>query len=199
MFPPARAATFQLLGRGNGVGTCALPLRRKPLPSIHCHLAHFPQRRPGRVLMAGATVPALVLVVAACGSTTTASPAAAGSASPGSASAYFTCLREHGVTGFGGGPGSSSTSAADSSTLNSARQACAPLRPSGGFGGFGGSGAFSAAFQKFESCLSAHGVTLPSPSAGGFRSLFSALQSGSQADQAAFSACKSDLPFNPGG
>ena len=60
-------------------------------------------------------------------------------------------------------------------------------------------GGFGAAFQKFESCLTAHGVTLPSPSAsgGGFRSLFSELQS-NPADQAAFNACKSDLPFTPG-
>jgi len=42
-------------------------------------------------------------------------------------------------------------------------------------------------------------VTLPSPSAsgGGFRSLFGELQS-NPADQAAFNACKSDLPFTPG-
>jgi hypothetical protein len=70
------------------------------------------------------------------------------------------------------------------------------LRPAGGFGGLGG---FSAAFSKFESCLAAHGVTLPSPSAsgGGFRNLFGELQS-NPADQAAFNACKSDLPFTPG-
>jgi hypothetical protein len=72
-----------------------------------------------------------------------------------------------------------------------------PLRPADGFGG--GSGRFSAAFSKFEGCLAAHGVTLPSPSAsgGGFRSLFGELQS-SPAGQAAFNACKSDLPFTPG-
>jgi hypothetical protein len=165
------------------------------LPGIHCHLGCLQKRRPGRILMAGAVVPALALTVTACGSSATASPTAAGSASPGSGSAYFNCLREHGVTGFGGGSGSSTPS----SNINSARQACASLRPSGGFGGFGGSGTFSAAFQKFESCLSAHGVTLPSSSDGGFRSLFGELQSGSAADQAAFNACKSDLPFHPGG
>jgi hypothetical protein len=43
------------------------------------------------------------------------------------------------------------------------------------------------------------GLTLPSPSAsgGGFRDLFTELQS-NPADQAAFNACKSDLPFTPG-
>ena len=43
-------------------------------------------------------------------------------------------------------------------------------------------------------------MTLPSPSAsgGGLRSLFGELQS-NPADQAAFNACKSDLPFAPGG
>ena len=42
-------------------------------------------------------------------------------------------------------------------------------------------------------------MTLPSPSAsgGGFRSLFGELQS-NPADQAAFNACQSDLPFTPG-
>ena len=150
--------------------------------------------------MAGAAVPALLLAVAACGAAASASPSAAsspspGSASPGSASAYFNCLREHGVTG-GYGTRTSSGSNSSSSTINSARKACASLRPSGGFGGSGG---FSAAFGKFESCLSAHGVTLPSPSAsgGGFRDLFSELQS-NPADKAAFNACKSDLPFTPG-
>jgi len=121
----------------------------------------------------------------------------------GGASAYFNCLREHGVTGFGRGTSSGSTSGGStpsSSTINNARQACASLRPSGGFGGSGSAGGFSAAFAKFESCLSAHGVALPSPSAsgGGFRDLFSELQS-TPAGQAALNACKSDLPFTPGG
>src|SRR5271170_7720622 len=156
-------------------------------------------------MVAGVAVPALMLAVAACGGSASASPARAtapspgGSSDPGGASAYFNCLRQHGVTGTGRGSSSgssSSSSAPSSSTINNARQACASLRPAGGFGGSGG---FSAAFSKFESCLSAHGVTLPSPSAsgGGFRSLFSGLQSTS-AGQAALNACKSDLPFTPG-
>ncbi len=178
------------------------------MPSIHRYLGGLLKSRPGRILVAGATVPALLLAVAACGAAASASPSAAGSpspgsvsrgsASPGSASAYFNCLREHGVTG-GYGASTSSGSNPSSSTINSARKACASLRPSGGFGGSGRSGGFSAAFAKFEGCLSAHGVTLPSPSAsgGGFRDLFSELQS-NPADKAAFSACKSDLPFTPG-
>lgn len=172
------------------------------MPSIHRYLGGLLQGRPGRILVAGAAVPALLLAVAACGAAA-ASPSAAsspspGSASPGSASTYFNCLRQHGVTG-GYGAGTSGGSNSSSSTINSARKACASLRPSGGFGGSGGSGGFSAAFGKFESCLSAHGVTLPSPSAsgGGFRGLFSELQS-NPADKAAFNACKSDLPFTPG-
>jgi hypothetical protein len=180
------------------------------LSSIHRYLGGLLKSRPGRTLAVGAAVPALLLAVAACGGAASASPAAgntpnsANSSGPGNssgsggASAYFNCLREHGVTGFGGG--SSSGSTPSSSTIASARKACAALRPAGGFGGFGGSSGFSAAFQKFESCLSAHGVTLPSPSAsgGGFRSLFSQLQS-TPAGQAALNACKSDLPFTPGG
>ena len=170
------------------------------MPNIHRYLGGLLKSRPGRVLAVGAAVPALLLAVAACGGAASASPAASSSpdpghsSGPGGASAYFNCLREHGVTGFGGG--SSSGSASSSSTIASARKACAALRPAGGSGGSSG---FGAAFQKFESCLTAHGVTLPSPSAsgGGFRSLFSELQS-NPADQAAFNACKSDLPFTPG-
>jgi hypothetical protein len=175
------------------------------LPSIDRYLGGLVKGRPRQILAVGAAVPALVLAVAACGAAASASPAAGSSPDPGSssgsggASAYFNCLREHGVTGFGGGSSSngssSSGSTPSSTTINNAREACASLRPSG----FGGSGGFSADFQKFESCLSAHGVTLPSPSAsgGGFRNLFSELQS-NPADQAAFNACKSDLPFTPG-
>lgn len=155
-----------------------------------------------------------VLAVAGC-STASAPPSAGsspvaaaspdGTSGPGGASAYLNCLREHGATGFGRGSAntqSPETTPPSSSTIASARQACASLRPSGGFGGSGDSSGSSAAFAKFKSCLSAHGVTLPSPSAtagGGFRDLFSQLRS-NPTDQAAFSACKSDLPsFKPGG
>jgi hypothetical protein len=170
------------------------------LPSIHRCLGGLLKSRLGRTLAVTAAVPALLLAVAGCGGAASAAPAAGsspdpgGSPGPGSASAYFNCLREHGVTGFGAGSSSAST---PSSTIANARKACAALRPAGGFGGSSG---FGAAFGKFESCLSAHGVTLPSPSAsgGGFRSLFSQLQS-SPAGQAALNACKSDLPFTPGG
>ena len=175
------------------------------MPSINRYLGGLLKSRSRRIMVAGVAVPALLLAVAACGGSASASPARATAPSPGSSSdpgganAYFNCLRQHGVTGTGrgGSSGSSSSSSTpSSSTINNARQACASLRPSGGFGGSGG---FSAAFGKFESCLSAHGMTLPSPSAsgGGFRSLFSELQS-TPAGQAALNACKSDLPFTPG-
>jgi hypothetical protein len=178
-----------------------------PLPSIHRDLGRLRKSRLGQTLAVGAAIPVLLLAVAACGGAASAAPAAGSSPDPGNssgpggssgsggASAYFNCLRQHGVTGFGGG--SSSGSTPSSSTIANARQACAALRPAGGSGGSGG---FSAAFAKFESCLTAHGVTLPSPSAsgGGFRNLFSELQSTS-AGQAALNACKSDLPFTPGG
>lgn len=175
------------------------------MPSISRYVGSLLKSRSRRITVAGVALPALLLAVAACGGSASASPARATAPSPGSssdpggASAYFNCLRQHGVTGTGKGSSSgssSSSSTPSSSTINNARQACASLRPSGGFGGSGG---FSAAFTKFESCLSAHGVTLPSPSAsgGGFRSLFSQLQSTS-AGQAALNACKSDLPFTPG-
>jgi hypothetical protein len=178
------------------------------LASIHRDLGGLLKSRLGRTLAVGAAIPALLLAVAACGGAASAAPAAGSSPNPGSssgsgsssgASAYFNCLRQHGVTGFGGGSSSGSSSSGSSpssSTIANARQACASLRPAGGFGGSSG---FSAAFAKFESCLSAHGVTLPSPSTsgGGFRNLFSQLQS-TAAGQAALNACKSDLPFTPG-
>ena len=175
------------------------------MPSISRYVGSLLKSRSRRITVAGVALPALLLAVAACGGSASASPARATAPSPGSssdpggASAYFNCLRQHGVTGTGKGSSSgssSSSSTPSSSTINNARQACASLRPSGGFGGSGG---FSAAFGKFESCLSAHGVTLPSPSAsgGGVRSVFSELQSTS-AGQAALNACKSDLPFTPG-
>lgn len=188
-----------------------------PLASIHRSLGGLRKSRLGRTLAVGAAIPALLLAVAACGGAASAAPAAGSSPNPGSssgsgnssgsggASAYLNCLRQHGVTGFGGGSSSGGTSSGSgssggspsSSTIANARQACASLRPAGGFGGSSG---FSAAFAKFESCLSAHGVTLPSPSTsgGGFRNLFGELQS-TAAGQAALSACKSDLPFTPGG
>lgn len=170
------------------------------MPNIRLCLGGLLNSRRRRIMVAGVAVPTLLLAVAACGGAASAAPAAATRPSPGNspdptgANAYLNCLREHGVTGFGGG--SSSGSGSSSSAINKARQACASLRPSGGFGGSGG---FSAALSKFESCLSAHGVTLPSPSAsgGGFRGVFSELQS-TTAGQAALNACKSDLPFTPG-
>jgi hypothetical protein len=183
-----------------------------PLASIHRNLGGLLKSRLGRTLAVGAAIPALLLAVAACGGAASAAPAGGSSPNPGSssgsgnssgsggASAYLNCLRQHGVTGFGGGSSSGSSSSGSnpsSSAIANARQACASLRPAGGFGGSSGS---SAAFAKFESCLSAHGVTLPSPSTsgGGFRNLFSELQS-TAAGQAALNACKSDLPFTPGG
>jgi hypothetical protein len=178
------------------------------LASIHRVPGGLRKSRLGRTLAMGAAIPALLLAVAACGGAASAAPAAGNSPNPGSSSgsgsssgagAYLNCLRQHGVTGFGRGSSSGSSSSGSSpssSTIASARQACASLRPAGGFGGSSG---FSAAFAKFEGCLSAHGVTLPSPSTsgGGFRNLFSGLQS-TAAGQAALNACKSDLPFTPG-
>lgn len=194
------SAFGSLLGHRTFLRRCPYRYEEKPLPNIHRRLGGLLSSRHRRIMVAGVAVPTLLLAVAACDGAASAAPAAATRPSPGSspdpagANAYFDCLRQHGVTGFGGG--SSSGSSSSSSTVNKARQACASLRPSGGFGGSGGS---SAALSKFESCLSAHGVTLPSPSAsgGGFRGLFSELQS-TTAGQAALNACKSDLPFTPG-
>jgi hypothetical protein len=159
--------------------------------------------------------PLAALLVAGCGS---ASGSAASSGSSGSGlSAYFSCLRQHGVTlpssrpsgqpgpgGFGGGFGSGGSSA-----FREASQACASLRPAGGFGGAfgGGFGGFASAFKAFRSCMSAHGEPIPStrpsspPAAGSSPAdrILNGLNPNNSKVAAAVKACRSKLPsFGPG-
>jgi hypothetical protein len=98
---------------------------------------------------------------------TTAAPAAAGSSGSGNGfAAYTQCLRSHGVTSFGPGAGSSTSTpgtTVSQATMNAARQACANLRPSG-TGAGGGAGALNGpAAAAYRTCLQQHGVTLPAP------------------------------------
>lgn len=120
----------------------------------------------GGVLLASATA---LLFTAACGSSggkTSSSPSASAGA-PGGFAAYAACLRQHGVNiptarptgqpnggGFFGGGGMN----------QQARQACQSLAPRGRFGGRG-----MQELQAFRSCLSDHGVQLPTPTPGARR------------------------------
>ncbi|MDN3352576.1 hypothetical protein [Actinomadura sp. DC4] len=128
----------------------------------------------GGVLLASAGA---LLFSAACGSSggkASASPSASAGASGGFA-AYADCLRQHGVNiptarpsgrpsggagggGFFGGGGAGGANQA-------ARQACQSLAPSGGFGG----GRGMQELQAYRSCLSDHGVKLPTPTPGARR------------------------------
>jgi hypothetical protein len=153
-------------------------------------------------------------LLAACGggsSTKTAAPATtttvAPAASSGSANgfaAYTQCLRSHGVTSFGGGPGASSSAPGTTvpqATMNAARQACASLRPAGAGAG-GGAGALnSPAAAAYRTCLQQHGVTLP---AAGQTPTTAAGSSGTRGGfannptfQAAAQACASLRPARP--
>jgi hypothetical protein len=110
----------------------------------------------------------VLLLTAGCGLIGSSSASSSSASSPGSAaSAYRSCLRQHGVSipparptsGAGDSGGGSGGFPGGSTAFAQARQACAALRPSGGFGG-GGVG-FAAAFQAFRSCMSSHGETIP--------------------------------------
>jgi hypothetical protein len=122
----------------------------------------------GGVLLASATA---LLFSAACGSSGGKSPSGA-SASPsasGGFAAYAACLRQHGVNiptarpsarpsgGFGGGFFGGGGSGAN----QQARQACQSLMPQGA-----GRGRGMQEMQAFLSCLSDHGVKVPTPSPG---------------------------------
>ncbi len=148
-------------------------------------------------------------------SSSSSSSGASGSSSP-SRSAYLNCLRQHGVNiptarptpGSGGFAGGSGGGFAGGSAFTQARQACASLRPSGGFGGGFGGGEFASAIQAFRSCMSSHGVTIPTtrptapptsaPSASD--RFLNGLDPGNPKVAAALSACRPKLPsFQSGG
>ena len=175
--------------------------------------------RPG--IHAGASLRALsavggcalvALLASGCGGAAAAPAASSASAKPGpGASAYLTCLRQHGVNIPATRPTARPTARpsggfAANPAMQKARQACASLRPAGRFGGFGG-GQFAAAFQAFRSCMAAHGETIPatrltappatppSPGAGRF---LGGLNPSDPKVAAALKACQSKLPRFPG-
>lgn len=119
------------------------------------------------------TTAAALLGSAACGSSggnaAASSPTPAGSARGGFA-AYAQCLREHGVNipttrasaGPGGGPGGGFGFRGLASANPQALQACRSLLPQQ-------RGPGMQQMQAFRSCLSDHGVTLPTASPGAMR------------------------------
>jgi hypothetical protein len=120
----------------------------------------------GGVLLASA---AALLFSAGCGSSggkASAAPSGSASASGGFA-AYAACLRQHGVavpttqptTRPSGRPGGGFLG---NGANQQAVQACRSLAPRRG--GFGGRGMQE--LQAFRSCLSDHGVTVPTPTPG---------------------------------
>jgi hypothetical protein len=123
-------------------------------------------RRPTVALRLG-TIAALAALLAGCGTTAAStlsgsSPTSTTATGAAGFTAYRQCLQHHGVTLPTGPPtadrfdGTRTLSPAD----QAARQACAALRPSGGF-----RGANASALAAFRSCMRAHGVTLPTPTA----------------------------------
>lgn len=145
----------------------------------------FPRR--SRAALAVPAVALAAMTVAACGagssagahgtgaavSSTTAAAGTAGAAD--GFAAYTACLAKHGLVlptrspgegsgarphgGFGGGFGGLN---ATSGPAAEAAKACASLRPAGGFGG-ANSSAVASQLNAYRSCLSDHGVALPSP------------------------------------
>jgi hypothetical protein len=128
----------------------------------------------GGVLLASATA---LLFSAACGSSggkALGSPSASAAASGGFA-AYAACLRQHGVNiptarpsgrpSGGAGGGFFGGGAGRGGANQQARQACQSLAPQGGRGG----GRGMQETQAFRSCLSDHGVKLPTPTPGAGR------------------------------
>jgi hypothetical protein len=130
--------------------------------------------------------------------------------------AFTTCLKQHGVTiptrppggtrpsgaprtrgggGFGGGAFATSGPAA------AAAKACASLRPTGGFGGVQGNAQLQSELAAYRTCLSDHGVVLPTPAAPASgaprRNGFGGLGALSTADPKTAAALKACAPLRP--
>ncbi len=101
-----------------------------------------------RVLAAHAALLILAVLVTGCGGSSGASSTSGTSKTPSFAN-FTACLKQHGITSFGGGfgggrppnsgsPPSSGGRPQMSSKMKQAITACRSLRPQGGFGGPGG-------------------------------------------------------------
>jgi hypothetical protein len=176
-----------------------------------------PAGRARRLAAAAAATALTALVVGGCGLVSASSGPSSSSSSPASGfSAYFNCLRQHGVNvptpsaspgsgggGFGGGGfggGGFGGSGSGNSTFQKAAQACASLRPS--FGGGNGFGGFATALKAFRTCMSDHGEPIPttrptSPPASGSAPddrFLNGLNPKNSKVAAALKACQSKLP-----
>ncbi len=180
--------------------------------------------RTGRIAATVALACALLLGVAACGSSSSTSSAGssatAGTATAGSRYqarlALAKCLRSHGLNvpdpspnggiAGGGGGGGLFRSLRDQPNFQPALQACAKYRR-GAFGIGSLSPAQRAQLQqdlvKFAQCMRSHNINIPDPTtgAGGGFGIFRQIPSSernSPAFQAAVQACATDLPRRPG-
>jgi hypothetical protein len=166
-----------------------------------------------RTLGCVAAAAALTMTAGCGGSHATASATPSGSNSSGSFTAYLACLRQHGAnvpTAFPTNQPTNRPTARPSGGFrqggggylagdSAAAKACQSLRPKGGLGGGNSKGV--QALQAYRSCLSSHGVTLPTPSPGasGRRGGFlGGLDTSNPKVQAAEKTCKPLLPtFRP--
>lgn len=178
----------------------------------------------GRLRTAGLAVLVIGVVpttLAACSSAAASGSTTSKPSGAASSTAYFDCLKQHGVTlpsftpgtsgstrpsfvpGSGFTPGSGGGGFRSNPTFEKAATACKSLRPSGGFGGFGGfggSGGFnSSAFAAYRNCLSLHGVTLPTRTPGTAASSTppSTFDESSPTVKAAMQACAALRPSAP--
>ncbi len=156
-------------------------------------LSTAPGASRNRLALVLPAVAIAVASVAGCGggSSSGAAVAAGTSATAGTTggpngfAAYAACLKKNGVTlptgrpggGFGGSRPSGGARPsgrpgggfgglnATSGPMAAAAKACASLRPTGGFGGGANSAAIQSQLLAYRSCLSDHGVTLPTQAA----------------------------------
>jgi hypothetical protein len=184
-------------------------VRSRLFPRSSAHRNAFGGVRVLGVIAGSALIAALA---SGCGTSATPTAAATAAASPSpNASAYLTCLQQHGVTVPTARPSVRPTARPTArptpdAAMMKARQACASLRPKGGFGG--GFGRGGAAFMAFRTCMADHGETIPTtrptarptpePSASPRADRFlNGLNPSNPKVAAAVKACASKLPTFP--
>jgi hypothetical protein len=158
--------------------------------------ALIPAKRPWHAALLGCCV---LAAATACGSSASAGAAATSSPSAASASrdAYITCLRDHGaaVPTAKASPGAAKQ-AAHATVSATARADCASLKPKGT------SGHENTAVEAFNTCMTAHGETVPakqpdptaSPKPTGVDRYLHGLDPDNAKVAAALKACESKLP-----
>lgn len=165
-------------------------------------------RRAGQAvaLMAG-----LMLLVSACGGTSSGSTSNnksgnSGTSHTGTAGAtgpvaFAQCMRQHGVTNFpdpSGGRFLISGNVQNNPNFQPAVQSCQHLMgPNGISGGGGAGGSHNSQLLAFAHCMQTHGVPqFPDPTAGGAIGLPQGVDPNSPSFQAAWHKCQKNLPGN---